>query len=282
MDKIKEVVDKRVREKELVYQKMYDEMNNSVKRKLKGTTELIERVKLVEDILKEHLHFIREIEKNKIKIYEDFKEQVYNNRFILSEVYGRNYKSDFQIYTASIANDYLQEWLNKNNIQKNYEIRLRNLYSFPSTYAIYLGEFELMQFNLGDKWYGIRVKGIEDKELERKYEEDLKELEDRAKKAEKDLLEWEEALKHPYKTFKGIKNKLNLITKNKTVKEALEDKVHVKREWLISTLIDIEMRKKQHERDKENNKLRLDAEKDLVKFFEELGYSLMEQKEKLY
>lgn len=63
---------------------------------------------------------------------------------------------DFQMFLAELLNRFVQQWTKEHGIHQEVVVKVRKPNMFPSIFAVYHGDIELIQFDILQKYYGIR------------------------------------------------------------------------------------------------------------------------------
>lgn len=190
---------------------------------------------------------------------------------------------DFQVYVADVANRYFQDWLRQKGINEPFRLEVRNPNQFPSIFAVYHEEVELLQCNLQKKWYGVRKRPFTEEEILYRHEKGLARIEKEMKETEEELKRNLLRRDEPLKYYKGLKNRIQYLFIDKKKLYESFDKF-VKREESI-----LAQQKKEKEfltqslpkMIEESKKKGIHVEQ-VEAFFVELGYELNKVEGSLY
>lgn len=136
------------------------------------TSFYVNRIKDVQEELNHFIDFLNKAKENPEFFFIYAKEHLKSHRSILFrsiDYKGRQSKEgtvyDFQAYLAYKMNEVFQEWKKNNDIEEDLVIKVRNPNSFPSIYAVFFDNKEVIQFNLFEKFYGSRTKYRSEEEI---------------------------------------------------------------------------------------------------------------------
>ncbi|MFF2531373.1 hypothetical protein ACFVS2_20935 [Brevibacillus sp. NPDC058079] len=76
------------------------------------------------------------------------------NRYVSGET--KLQVHDFQVFLADLTNQFVQSWAKAHGIQEEIRVEVRQPNTYPSIFAIYLKDAELIQFSITEKYYGVR------------------------------------------------------------------------------------------------------------------------------
>ena len=209
----------------------------------------------------------------KRRVYTDIEEDMLHvfSNFINLAGYGT--LKEFQIYLANLAEEYFWEWKNERGIEYKYRIKVKYPGRLNTPYVITLDDQELIQFNIMEKWYGIKDKGLPEDVVRNTMNRFLEDLQDEEREEEEQLALWMARRDKPWKHSKGISNKIYLLfTKREVVYQELDDKVNNHFNRLKNVLTSIERHKQLMKKNIDRNRKKLDGEKLLYAFFASLGY----------
>jgi hypothetical protein len=80
---------------------------------------------------------------------------------------------ELQGFLAELVEPFVKEWCRSNGVTHDVQVKVRNRNSFPSIFAIFSNGLEIMQFNLFEKKYGVRVKALSEEEIAEKYQDEM-------------------------------------------------------------------------------------------------------------
>jgi len=159
------------------------------------------------------IYFIHKLEKNPLLVFTESHIHLQSTKgasFLLLNRWNKKEHSikghNFQTYLAYYANLHLQEWLKEHQIEEPFHIAVRNPMQFPSIFALYHEDTELIQFDVINQWYGIRKRPLTEEELLKNHHNDInriqKEIEEQEERIQKEI----DRRDHPLKYYKGLKN----------------------------------------------------------------------------
>lgn len=129
------------------------------------TSFYVNRIKDVQEELNHFIDFLNKAKENPEFFFIYAKEHLKSHRSFLFQCIGYKGKQtkegtvhDFQAYLAYKMNEGFQVWKEKNEIEEDLVIRVRNPNSFPSIYAVFFNRKEIAQFNPFEGFYGSRFK----------------------------------------------------------------------------------------------------------------------------
>jgi len=214
--------------------------------------------------------------------------------FSLMEKHYREKESDRRLYTphhllvylASLLNRDFQEWLTTRDIQESFSILVRDAHTFPSIFAVYHGETELIQFNPFQSYYGARMPALTHEELEASFQKRISQLEGEIEHFKAKLTEIEKINKNPLltavKSPRFLNNILVLFFKRKSLYRNIkkEKKQAKQRITYYQKELEQEITNQPKRIQDQNEKERL--LNLLFPFFNELEYELTTEKNRLY
>lgn len=211
---------------------------------------------------------------------------------------------DFQTFLADLTNQFVQSWAKEHGIQEEITVEVRTPNTFPSLFAIYFGEVEIMQFSITEKIYGNHRKAKTDENIREEYARFEKDKEDERNRIESKLTEYETMIEDTHGYVRGFYREkakgLKFFSKKRIRMLKNEIGEHVsfffKKEKLESAVQEkIENLRKQLERLDERYEIGMTLEESLcmeqlmsdlyVKFtpmFEEFGYEHVNEQHRLY
>jgi hypothetical protein len=212
-----------------------------------------------------------------------------SNRNIVTAVMTTSYLKDdkvnghaFQVFLASILNKALQSWAKKKDISDDVRVLVRNPNSFPSIFAVYVNEQEIIQFNIFDKWYGIRDVIFTEEDIRNREAENKSTNEEALKEIEEELKRWSEIKEKPTTLMRSPSDVFILLFKRSKLNKSLDKKLsslHRQREELLKNIKREEESIPSQIEHFHKKQVYTDL---LVPFFEELSYSLEKEKYNLY
>lgn len=189
----------------------------------------------------------------------------------------------FQILLASILNKAFQNWKSDEKIDGNFSIQSRNHKSFPSIFAIYHDDYdELIQFNIFEKYYGIRVPVLSEEMVIQNYKKNIESNQESLDETIKTIEYWESVIKKPSILFKTPIDAVRYYLKRDTILQNIDKKLNdlnLNKEDIESNIKSIE--ESIPEQIKRNLK-RKEMIELVIPFFKSLNYLFQEDKHKLY
>lgn len=190
---------------------------------------------------------------------------------------------DFQSFLAYIANRHFQHWLQEKGVQEPFEIGIRNPMQFPSIFAIYHEDVELIQLDILKSWYGIRNKPLTDQQLLIQHEKELQRIDGEIQTQLERIEKEKDRRDHPLKHYKGIKNFLAYLFINKKKLHESFNKLVEKEERLLEKFKEekayAELYYPYQQRDHQK---RMKLIEMVEPFLKEYNYEFMTDKYKLY
>lgn len=189
---------------------------------------------------------------------------------------------DFQAYLADACNQYFQEWMKEQSMEESLQIEVRNPRQFPSIFAIYHNQTELIQLNIFEKWYGIRENPSEEKVI-KKYKDDLKFAEENILSQIERTAIARERRDHPLQYYKGVKNFFAWLFHNKKkIYDSLDDRVKTEEARLLQDKVEKERIIQYHPELLRNCREKRALIAMVEPFFKELSYELNANRNSLY
>lgn len=266
------------------------QMRSQARREVKPKTDFLNVIDEARKELEEGVAFLEVAEESPKLILTDSDKYIKSTKGIVYAIMNHWRKPneeikgyEFQAYLAHVANRYLQEWLKIQSIKESFNIEERNPRQFPSTFAVYHEETELVQFNILEKEYGVRKRPETEDVVLEKHEERLvvldKDIELQKEKVAKAI----ERRDYPLKHYKGLKNYISWVFLNKKKMYDSFNKLLKREESHLIYLKEEKERAIQYLPIilEENGKKRALIEK-VEPFFEELGYTFITDDHRLY
>lgn len=234
--------------------------------------------------IQQFIDFLKIVNQDPKKVFTDtykYKRVLTRGLDVLEKKQMKAY--EVQQALADIAQRYFSNWLQENNITKEYNLQMRNPGKLHSILGVYVEGNEVLQLNIYEKYYGFRNKVLpfdEFNEEEYKREKEIDKYIEAEKERISDLIYKRDNAFHAYK---GIKNKLFYFFMNKEAWKDQMNKVIAREESILEEyLIDKEVHKKCKITRMRENHNRLLVKKELESFFTEIGYKQTEDRYKLY
>jgi len=285
---IKNEVKKKMQAEQEYAKKINKVLKNNNKRHLKPANVFTHALEEASNDLQEGLQFLQRLEGNHELVFTEASKYIskqgtvsllMNHRASNEPIKGH----DFQVYLAHVANLHFQKWLDSKGIEETYQIDVRNSNQYPSIFAVYHDDHEIVQFSVLQQFYGMRKKPDVEEVLLEKHQSTLKKIDERLQLQTLKVEEQVSKRDHPMKHYKGIKNKLAYLFMNHQKVYEVFNK-WVRREEKI--LLDLKMEKEREIQsfpdflERSNNQRSYMEEVEV--FFQELGYELMTEEHKLY
>lgn len=189
----------------------------------------------------------------------------------------------FQILLASILNNAFQNWKSDKKVDGNFSIQSRNHMSFPSIFAIYHDDSdELIQFNIFEKYYGIRVPVLSEEMVIQNCKKNIESNQESLDETIKSIEYWESVIKKPSILFKTPIDAVRYYLKRDTILQNIDQKLkdlNLYKEDIESNIKSLE------ESIPEQIKINLKRKEKIelvLPFFESINYLFQEDKHKLY
>ncbi|ADO59999.1 hypothetical protein [Paenibacillus polymyxa] len=210
---------------------------------------------------------------------------------------------DFQVLLANVINRFVQEWASQKGIHEKITVRVRNEKKYPSIFAIYVEDMELIQFSLYEKFYGIRNKVFDENAIQLEYEYREEQVNKNVELMLTMVQKYEKVLAHPHQyvrdyyqnkwmnndklnmawklPFLELREHFSLLLKKENVMIRVQEK-------LESTQARIESERKSLLRYPaiqdciQKNHLREELTRKLMPLFEECGYRMETEQYRLY
>lgn len=212
-----------------------------------------------------------------------------SNRNIVTAVMNTSYlKNDkvnghaFQVFLASILDRGLQAWVEKNQIPHEVRILVRNPNSFPSIFAVYVNEQEIIQFNIFERWYGLRDVIFTEDEIRERAEKHKITNEEALKELDIELTKWTDIQQKPSSLIRTPWDIFVLLFKRNKLNASLEKKVTFIKRQKEDLMKDIKFEEESIPGQIEHSQTKQVYRESLLPFFEELSYGLEEDRHNLY
>lgn len=224
------------------------------KRKVLSSSLFIKAIEEAKDELCKQEEFLRMGINNPSLIF-DQANKLLGKRGLAFDVMNRNLADggkvqvhDFQTSLADLTNQFVQYWAKEHGIEEDITVEVRTPNTFPSLFAIYFGECEVMQFSITEKIYGNHRQAKTEETIREEYAQLEKNKEDERKSLESKITEYEEMLKdtHGYvrnfyrerkkglkffnkRRFSMLKNQvgehISFFFKKQKLESAIQDKI---------------------------------------------------------
>lgn len=282
------------------------------RRKLLPSSLFIEAIEGAKNELEEQQSFIEDGIKDPEILFRDSYQKLGKRALTLHIMNGFLFDEsklqvhDFQVFLAEQINLFVQAWAKSKGIVESVSIEVRKPNTYPSIFAVYHEDIELIQFSVLEKFYGIRSKAkdpntiiIEYRERENQVERNIKPLLDRVR-------EYQDLIDAPHKyIWKHYRRQWKTSLKNKRIKNMfrlpfLEIGDHFTALFRIENIVEkfqlkIDSTMQSIERERENlnrypniqhyiieNQLQQELTEKLIPLFEQYEYRLETEQYKLY
>ena len=247
---------------------------------------------LIEDAtleLQKSQHFLQRVESNPLLLFKEGSIYLKSTRNIVTSVMATSYLKNktitphaFQVYLATVLDRAFKEWAKEQDWKHEVAVLVRQPNSFPSIFAVYVDEREVLQFNIFERWYGIREKIYTEEELTEQYlkseERTLSDIEKREKK----LAYWKQVKEKPWSFIKSVKDIHILLFKRRIMEENIEKKIASIETHIANMKQDLTIQKENIPELLEQQEKRVKISERMRVFFVELEYSLNEERHQLY
>lgn len=253
---------------------------------LEPFTTLIEEATL--ELQKSQL-FLNRAKLNPMLLFKEAHIYLRSPRNIVSTVMTTSYLKDdlvtphaFQVYLANQLNVAYNEWIEKQELNYEVSILVRNPDSFPSLFAVYVNEREVLQFNIFEQWYGIHEQFPTLEELQEQYRKS-EEYQKETLEKDKTAVDYLKNVKaKPWAFVRKPKDVRLLLFKRGLVDNNIQEKIIRKGTQMQDTKFDLQNQFEDIQitfKSKEHAKR---IAEQMSMFFIELGYTLEKRTSKLY
>lgn len=234
-------------------------------------------------------HFLQRAEADPLLLFKESSIYLKSSRNIVTSILGTSYSRNesvtayaFQVYLATVLDRAFKDWAEKQDWKHDVSVLVRQPSTFPSIFAVYVDEREVIQFNIYERWYGIREKMYSQEELMEQYlkseENAFSDIEERRNK----LAYWIHVKDNPWSFIKNIKDVRILLFERDTIKGNIEKKITSIEQDILSMEQSLAIQKENIPRLLEQQEKRMDVMEKMRAFFVELHYDLMQEKHRLY
>ncbi|PLS19009.1 hypothetical protein CVD28_00990 [Bacillus sp. M6-12] len=233
--------------------------------------------------------FLTKCMKEPMLLFKEAHIYLKSNRNIVTAVMTTSYmKHDkvnphaFQVYLASILDKAIQEWVQEKEIPYDVRVLVRNPNSFPSIFAVYVNEQEVLQFNIFDKWYGTRDIIFTEEDIRNRESKTKTINEESLKEIDQELKKWTKIKEKPTSLIRTPTDIFVLLFKRKKLNNSLDKKVSSLQRQKEDLLKDMRREEESIPAQIEHFQKKQDYTECLIPFFKELSYSLEDEKYNLY
>lgn len=204
---------------------------------------------------------------------------------IMDTSYQKNKKvtpHSFQVYLGSLLGKALQTWASEQGISQKVQVLVRTPNTFPSIFAVYVNDIEVIQFNIFKKWYGMREKFLSEDEIKERAERSKQRYQEGIQDVEKKIEKWTKAKESPASLVKNLKGVYILLFKRKNAManiDTLLKSFEKQKKELIKLIEEEDGRIPEQIK---YQQLKEASVQLIVPFFKELNYSLEDQPYNLY
>lgn len=289
-EKVEKEVKKRVEESLAQAKKMTSLIRERQKGELKPKEEFFDAIFEAQKELDEALAFLKRAESTPAILFAEASRYLISTRGMVYTIMnhvrtedGKIKGHDFQVYLADLANRYFQQWLRERDIPDDFAIQIRDANYFPSNFAIYHGDRELIQFNLIEKWYGVRKRPLSKETILLEDSKQAERLLAAIRKQEKSLVQAIHRRDYPRQYVKGVKHSIRYFFSNKKkLDKIFDDAVKKEEAILIQYKMEMEQAKILLPEIIENAQETATYLMQVEPFFQDIGYVLETEKNKLY
>lgn len=189
---------------------------------------------------------------------------------------------ELQIFLASLIDTFVKEWCTSKGITSEIQVKVRNPKSFPSIFAIFSNELEIMQFNIFEKKYGVRVKALSKEEALEKQENEMQHQQKSIDEVTKTLQLKRDVKANPYHYTKNFRERVTIWIKMKTLQTNVDKQI----EHLENNIQIMEKNKADYEARVTQftvlNQIKKELIDQLTPLFTEYDYTLEKMESALY
>lgn len=222
--------------------------------------------------------YIEGIEEDNKKVYTESKNTLEGKESLVKGLMVGDIRYNLQGYMVCIAGRYLTDWLRDKGISRDYKVEVCKKAEGFSECTIVLDGEEFVWFNLKDKSWSQRYKGIKELTYEYQVNKRMARYRESIKEKEMRLEEYREEKQQSEKITRKILGSVNkVILRGDNIKNELEDKIKRLEDDYSKYLKGFEERKEEANTGREVNMLRLETYKIFTEFFNKLGYEELEK-----
>lgn len=247
---------------------------------------------LIEDAtleLQKSQHFLQRVESNPMLLFKEGSIYLKSTRNIVTSVMATSYLKNetitphaFQVYLATVLDRAFKEWAKEQDLEHEVAVLVRQPNSFPSIFAVYVDEREVLQFNIFERWYGIRGKLYTVEELAEQYRKSEEKALPDIENSEKKLAYWKQVKEKPWTFIKSAKDVRILLFKRKTMNENIEKKISSIETQIATMKQNLTIQKEHIPELMKQQEKQVNISERMRVFFVELGYALNEERQQLY
>ena len=189
---------------------------------------------------------------------------------------------DFQALLADKMNSYLNQWAVESDIKATVNVEVMNPLSFPSIFCVYVNEMEIIQFNIFEKWYGIRIAPATEEALTERNNEEIQRCMSEIDRYHQEKRLYLDKKAQPHKYAKTIKDFYVLLFKRSKIQEVFNKFIKTTENHLKREEQNLQAVKDALPKLIEKNRMRKEAIEIIQPFFEKLGYRRERDQHKLY
>jgi hypothetical protein len=188
----------------------------------------------------------------------------------------------FQVYLASLLDKGFKVWAKSQKMERSVSVLVRNPSSFPSIFAVYVDDHETVQFNIFEKWYGVREKFYTEEQLREQFEKSKENTLDCIAQTEKKKTYWVQVKEKPLTFIKKPYDIYLLLFKYQMILANVEKKISSFEHQIKDMQKSLQEQEEAIPKQVAHYKARKDIAESVTPFFVELGYSLEEERDRLY
>lgn len=188
----------------------------------------------------------------------------------------------FLIYLATLLDREFKEWAKTQDWKHDISILVRQPNSFPSIFAVYVDEREVLQFNIFERWYGVREKFHTEEELMEHYQKSEKRTLSDIKKSDKKIVYWKDVQAKPWSFIKTVEDIYIFLFKRETLNQNIEKKIVSLERNIGHMMQDLVIQRESIAETLERQEKAFTIAERMRVFFVELEYTLNEEIQQLY
>lgn len=239
--------------------------------------------------LQKSQHFLQRVESEPLLLFKEGSIYLKSSRNIVTSILGTSYSKTepvttfaFQVYMATILDRAFKAWSKEQDWEHDVSVLVRQPLSFPSIFALYVDEREVIQFNIFERWYGIRGKTYTEEEFIEHYRKSEENTLTDIEKTKKEIDYWKQVKGNPWTFIKNFKDVRMLLFERNTINENIEKKITAFEADISAMRRNLRSQQEGIPQLLEQQEARLEITEKMSVFFKELEYSLMEERSKLY
>ncbi|WPS85323.1 hypothetical protein SMD22_01465 (plasmid) [Brevibacillus halotolerans] len=270
---------------------------------IRSSTLFIQAIEEANNELSIQRQFLKDAIQNPELIFS-LSDQYFGSKNLLSHVMNRSLIDDtklqvhdFQAFLADLTNQFVQSWASNHGIAEEVSVEVRQTTSYPSIFAVYHKNIELIQFSIIGKFYGIREVVKKEEQIREEYDQYQREKEEKRACLSKKIEKYMEIKRDPYVYIRNHYKNLNKKGIRIIWREICEYFLITFKKKKLSDGIDKKIADLQSQLDAiekyEDSRMNVEDEivlsesrstltKALLPLFQEYNYVLEEKKNRLY